>query len=126
VSQMAVGLDERVVHRRHGFGELTTHILWHPPALADVSQDPPFQPRVFGHIDEDGKVESIGDSGEAEEQNSFDDHDVSSFDPLGLTGAGVGGEVVNRRLYVGTGSERFDVGGEEVMIEGVRVVVVDE
>ena len=31
---MTVGLDERVVHRRHGFGELTTHILGHPPALA--------------------------------------------------------------------------------------------
>jgi len=80
----------------------------------------------FGRgFDEDREVVERAQGGVVERQDSFNDDVGFDWDREGAVGdAGVGGEVVHRRVDVGASGQRLDVLGEEGSFEGVGVVEV--
>ncbi len=125
VGEVAVRLHVGVVHRGDRLAELAADIVGVASAFGDVAPDPSFEPDVLGDIDEDRMVEQLVDAREAEEENSLDEDDLAGLDTDRRPGSGVGGEVVLGNVDVAPGTEIGQVSGEQLVVERIRMVVVD-
>src|SRR5690606_24064723 len=119
------GLDELLVHRAHRSVVLLADRGERAAALLEVAPDAAEHPDVGVGVHEDLDVELLADRRRDEGEDPLDQDHRGRHHLAGPGRPGVAAEVVDRHLDRLAGPEDPEVLGEELALEGVRMIVVE-
>src|SRR5579883_2459763 len=119
------GLAERLVHGSNRGEVLLDHGVDRPATLRRVAAEPAYEAHVGVGVDEDPYVAQVADLRHGEDEDPLEDHDLRRVDRDVVVGPRVLGVVVDRTPDRFPLAEPADVLDEELLVEGVRMVVVD-
>src|SRR5699024_9815670 len=119
------GFDVEFVHRLDRVQVLVLDRLQGPPAVDDIAFDPSQQAHIGVGVDEELDVEQSADPRLGEDEDALDDDHPGGFDQGRCVAAVVDREVVDGAFDRSAGPQRGEVVDEEIVVEGVEVVVVD-